>query len=46
MQATRAILGEIARFDDIDALFAFAQSGRKILPTAPPSGAPQDSPAG
>jgi 8-oxo-dGTP pyrophosphatase MutT (NUDIX family) len=46
MQATRTILGEIARFDHIDALFAFAQSGRKILPTAPASGTPQGMPAG
>jgi 8-oxo-dGTP pyrophosphatase MutT (NUDIX family) len=46
MQATRTILGEIARFDHIDALFAFAQSGRKILPTAPASGTPQGAPAG
>ncbi|HLZ99902.1 MAG TPA: hypothetical protein VKP66_18335 [Steroidobacteraceae bacterium] len=34
-QATRAILGEIARFDHIDALFAFARGGRQILPTMP-----------
>jgi 8-oxo-dGTP pyrophosphatase MutT (NUDIX family) len=46
MQATRTILGEIARFDHIDALFAFAQSGRKILPTAPGSGTAQGMPAG
>jgi 8-oxo-dGTP pyrophosphatase MutT (NUDIX family) len=46
MQATRAILGEIARFDHIDALFAFAQSGRKILPTTPVSGTAQGTPAG
>jgi 8-oxo-dGTP pyrophosphatase MutT (NUDIX family) len=38
MQATRTILGEIARFDHIDALFAFAQSGRRILPTMPGEG--------
>ena len=46
MRATRSILGEIARFDHIDALFAFAQSGRKILPTAPGSGAENERPAG
>jgi 8-oxo-dGTP pyrophosphatase MutT (NUDIX family) len=38
MHATRTILGEIARFDHIDALFAFAQGTRKILPTLPGSG--------
>ena len=35
MQATHTLLGEIARFDQIDALFAFAQSAREILPTTP-----------
>ena len=35
MHATRTLLGEIARFDQIDALFAFAHSAREILPTTP-----------
>jgi 8-oxo-dGTP pyrophosphatase MutT (NUDIX family) len=38
VRATRSILGEIAQFDHIDALFAFARSGREILPTMPGSG--------
>jgi hypothetical protein len=46
MQATRTILGEIARFDRTDALFAFAQSGRKIVATKPGSGAAEGTPAG
>jgi 8-oxo-dGTP pyrophosphatase MutT (NUDIX family) len=46
MQATRTILGEIARFDGMDALFAFAHSGRKIVPTKPGSGAAEGTPAG
>lgn len=41
MHATRTILGEIARFDRMDALFAFAHSGRKILPTTPGSSTAQ-----
>jgi 8-oxo-dGTP pyrophosphatase MutT (NUDIX family) len=37
-RATRTILGEIARFEHMDALFGFAKSGRKIVTTAPESG--------
>jgi 8-oxo-dGTP pyrophosphatase MutT (NUDIX family) len=46
MHATRTILGEIARFDHIDALFAFAQSGRRILPTMPGPDSAEGAPAG
>jgi 8-oxo-dGTP pyrophosphatase MutT (NUDIX family) len=43
MHATRSILGEIARFEHIDALFAFAHTSRKILaimPGSPAAAAP------
>jgi 8-oxo-dGTP pyrophosphatase MutT (NUDIX family) len=46
MHATRSILGEIARFDHIDALFAFARTSRKIPAVMPGSAAAVQPAAG
>jgi hypothetical protein len=46
MHATRGILGEIARFDRIDALFAFARTARKITAIMPGSTAAVQPAAG
>jgi 8-oxo-dGTP pyrophosphatase MutT (NUDIX family) len=35
MFPTRTLLGELAKFDDIDTLFAFARRPRKIMPYTP-----------
>jgi 8-oxo-dGTP pyrophosphatase MutT (NUDIX family) len=35
MFPTRTLLGELARFEDIDAMFAFARQPRKIMPYTP-----------